>query len=66
MSDGMTEACNEIYFKSQNKLNKKIINKYRHPKGKWVNLYYPNKTVPNKKKTFKNKRIKVIKNYSER
>ncbi|GLH61028.1 hypothetical protein HGD80_02645 [Paulownia witches'-broom phytoplasma] len=66
MSDGMTEAFRGTYFKSRNSQTKKKTNKYNQPKGKWVNLYYPNKTVPNKKKAFKNKRIKVIKNYSER
>ncbi|MGL9687434.1 MAG: hypothetical protein ACQBVK_01385 [Candidatus Phytoplasma sp. TWB_XP] len=66
MSDGMTEAYRGTYFKSRNYQNKKKINKYQHPKGKWLNLIHPKQIALNKKKTSKIKRIKVIKNYSER
>lgn len=62
MNDGMTEAYRGTYFKSRNYQNKKKINKYQHPKGKWLNLDHPNKTFKNKKKSFK-KRSKILKNY---
>ncbi|MGL9687706.1 MAG: hypothetical protein ACQBVK_02875 [Candidatus Phytoplasma sp. TWB_XP] len=63
MSNGITEIYCGTYSKYRNNQNKKKTNNYQQPKSKCLNLYYPNKTVPTKKKASNNKRIKVIKNY---
>ncbi|MGL9688094.1 MAG: hypothetical protein ACQBVK_05090 [Candidatus Phytoplasma sp. TWB_XP] len=63
MSNGITEIYCGTYSKYRNNQNKKKTNNYQQPKSKWLNLIHPNKIALNKKKTFKNKRIKVIKNY---
>ncbi|WP_349401665.1 hypothetical protein PSOL_04310 [Candidatus Phytoplasma solani] len=58
MSDGMSEAYCGTYFKDRSKTSKKQTNKYKNPKGTWLNLKHPTKTMKNKKKELKTKRIK--------